>query len=120
METKRKSVTEELHEDHDLPYEALEKLKHSRNNYAVWVTKCLNHITKHLESPHLSILMICRDRLIGQMKKLQSSHNAYILALKDDRIINEAEEWFENYFETTNTKLQQLETVVSDLQPFPM
>ena len=113
-----KSVTDELHgafEEDDTS----EKLKKSRSNYAGWVTRTLKQADKVLESPHLSLIIPVRDRISGQLKKLQSAHDAYVNTLTEDEDINSAEDWMNQYLEEASNKLGELENRILLLSRSP-
>ena len=114
---KTDSVTEELHSslDDNMDTENLNKLKKSRATYAGWVTRTLNYVDQVISSPHVSVIIPTRDRLTGQLKKLQSAHDVYITALTEDEDIDGAEQWMDEYMRKATAKLGQLEDQISAL-----
>jgi hypothetical protein len=108
-------ITDELHGR--VEEEAkISKLKKSRSSHAGWLTRSLSQVDKLIHSPHLSVLTLQRDKVLGHLKKLQSSHDIYVDALTETEEIDKEEEWMEKYHEDVMDRLSVLEDVMSKLK----
>ena len=120
------SDTEELHNTNMAELKSAEdlqtvqsKLKTVRSSYGGWVTRSLNQADVMLKTPHLSLLIPVRDRLVGHLKKLQSSHDQYVASLTEVEDIDEAEEWMSGYLERATNKILEVEKAICKIQSTP-
>lgn len=87
----------------------IDKMHKSRASYAGWLTKSLDNYKNFDPATPVSVLEAAKERIAGQLKKLQISHNSYINALTDENLINDAESWMDGYYESTTKCLTDIE-----------
>ena len=101
--------------------EAIEKLKKSRSNCAGWLTRTISQYEtlKSCPSPAITSLQAIISRVSGQLSNLQSSHDKYVSALEDEALLQEAEDWFEKYFNGATECMNAITAKLQELRNKP-